>query len=263
MPPKKTRAQNGKVQKRPVEEDLDEIEEEVKMESEDQNKKNQKENTTNGKPQTDDQDILKKLGDDDPIPKEFYNCCVVDLAQKLIGTYLIRVLDDGTVLKAMIVETEAYKAPLDKACHAYNNKKTEKTKWFWQDGGHLYMYSIYGNNNCMNIVSATKDEPEAVLIRALEPIQGIQVMKKFRGSNPKLKDKDLTNGPGKLTQAINIDKDYNGHTLFEKGKLYLVKGLDKSAVQIEASKRINIDYAQEWVDKLWRFTLKGNKFVSK
>jgi len=71
------------------------------------------------------------LKDSDPIPRSFYMCDVVELAEKLIGTYLIRYLDDGQVLKAMIVETEAYKAPLDKACHAFNNKKTDKTKWFW------------------------------------------------------------------------------------------------------------------------------------
>lgn len=71
------------------------------------------------------------MKDSDPIPRSFYMCDVVELAEKLIGTYLIRYLDDGQVLKAMIVETEAYKAPLDKACHAFNNKKTDKTKWFW------------------------------------------------------------------------------------------------------------------------------------
>lgn len=78
-----------------------------------------------------------------------------------------------------------------------------------------------------------------------------------------MKEKDYTNGPGKLTQAINIDKSYNGHNLFNKSKLYLTKGRDKNSIEIETSKRININYAEEWIDKLWRFTLKGNKFVSK
>lgn len=188
-------------------------------------------------------------------------CDVVELAEKLIGMVLVREFPDGTTIKAMIVETEAYKAPDDKACHAFDNKKTEKTKWFWQEGGHLYMYSIYGNNNCMNIVSATKDEPEAVLIRALEPITNIARMKELRGG--KFADKDLTNGPGKLSKAIDIDKSYNGHDLTEKGKLYLINGRDTSTIAVDKSKRINIDYAEEWIDKLWRFTLRGSRFISK
>ena len=95
----------------------------------------------------------------------------------------------------------------------------------------------------MNIVSATKEEPEAVLIRAIEPVEGLLRMRNHRGDNPKMKDKDLTNGPGKLSQAIDINKDYNGHDLTQKGKLYLTKGIDKSGVEVLTSKRINIDYA--------------------
>ncbi len=89
-----------------------------------------------------------------------------------------------------------YKRPLDKACHAYNNKKTEKTKYFWLEGGHLYLYSIYGNNTCLNIVAGLENEPEAVLIRAVEPLDGIDKM--FENRAKIKKTKDLTNGPGKL-----------------------------------------------------------------
>lgn len=181
MPPKKTVTAEGRIKKRPVEEDLDKLEEENKIEEEVETmeKKPMKSidqyfNKTNKDEKA---DSLKKIKPDEPLPRDFYMCDVVELAEKLIGTYLIRYLDNGDVIKSMIVETEAYKAPLDKACHAYNNKKTDKTKWFWQEGGHLYMYSIYGNNNCMNIVSATAEEPEAVLIRAIEPIEGIAIMK--------------------------------------------------------------------------------------
>ena len=81
-------------------------------------------------------------------------------------------------------------------------------------------------------------------------------MKKFRGDNPKLKEKDLTNGPGKLSQAINIDKEYNGHDLTKKGSLILAKGREVKPSEIGITKRINIDYAAEWIDKPWRFTLK-------
>ncbi len=77
------------------------------------------------------------------LSRDFYMCDVVELSKKLLGKYIVRKMENNTLLKFKIVETEAYKAPLDKACHAYNNKKTEKTKWFWQDGGHLYIYSIH------------------------------------------------------------------------------------------------------------------------
>jgi DNA-3-methyladenine glycosylase len=119
-----------------------------------------------------------------PLSAEFYAVDVVTLARDLLGKVIVRNTKDG-IIKAMIVETEAYKAPEDKACHAYNNKKTERTKWFWQDGGHIYMYSIYGDNWCMNITAADKDSPEAVLIRAVEPIEGIEIVKANRSINSK------------------------------------------------------------------------------
>lgn len=113
--------------------------------------------------------------------------------------------------------------PHNQACHAYNNKKTEKTKWFWQDGGHLYIYSIYGNNNCLNITAADKDKPEAVLIRAVEPLEGHKLMHENRGGKLK-RDRELTNGPGKLAQAMQIDKSFNGLDIRRKGKMYITEG---------------------------------------
>lgn len=111
---------------------------------------------------------------------------------------MVRTFENGDIIKCMIVETEAYKAPLDKACHAYNNKKTERTKYFWLPGGHVYMFTIYRTNVCFNIVAGKENEPEAVLLRAVEPIEGISLVYKNRDFKSK-KLKDLTNGPGKLT----------------------------------------------------------------
>ena len=199
--------------------------------------------------------------DSAPLTKEFYNRDVVTLAKDLLGKIIVRKLPDGKTIKVMIVETEAYKAPEDKACHAFNNKKTERTKYFWTDGGHLYIFSIYGPNNCMNIVAADKTQPEAVLLRAVEPIEGLDIIKSNRKVNCK-KIKDLTNGPAKLTKAIQIDKKFNGFDMTQKdAEIYLI---DNPEYKFEAmvSKRINIDYAEEWIEKPWRFYIKNNDFVT-
>lgn len=181
------------------------------------------------------------------------------LARALIGKVIVRQTKKG-LIKSMIVETEAYKAPLDKACHAYNNKKTERTKNFWLEGGHVYMYSIYGNNFCFNVVAGKEGEPEAVLVRAVEPIEGMALVMENRNVK-KQKPKDLTGGPSKLTKAMDIDMSHNGHDLRKKSELYICKG-SSIDFQIDATKRINIDYAEEWKDKMWRFIMKGNKYVS-
>lgn len=128
------------------------------------------------------------------LERAFFKKEVVELAKALIGKIITCARDSGRFIRCRIVESEAYKAPLDKACHAFNNKKTERTKPFWLEGGHFYIYSIYGSNVCLNIVANEKEVPEAVLIRAVEPIEGLEDIKANR---PKAKkDKELTNGPG-------------------------------------------------------------------
>ena len=103
-----------------------------------------------------------------------------NLAKALVGKVVVRELPEG-IVKAMIVETEAYKAPEDKASHAYNNRRTERTKYVWMDGGHLYVYNIYGaKNNCINIAARGRDHPECVLIRAVEPTEGLEIVRSLR-----------------------------------------------------------------------------------
>lgn len=147
-------------------------------------------------------------------------------------------------MKAKIVETEAYKAPLDKACHAYNNKKTDRTKAFWLEGGHCYMYSIYGANYCLNVVAYKEDWPEAVLVRAVEPIEGRDIMNKYRGPLKSKRPKDFSGGPAKYTKAMDIDvKRFNMIDLRnKKSKLWIEKGSD-SKIDIVSGPRININYA--------------------
>lgn len=115
-----------------------------------------------------------------PLPTSFFTVDVVKLAKELLGKIIVRKLSNGKLIKVMIVETEAYKAPEDKACHAYDNKKTERTKYFWKEGGHLYVFSIYGSNYCLNIVAGTETQPEAVLLRAVEPIEGLEYIRENR-----------------------------------------------------------------------------------
>ncbi len=120
--------------------------------------------------------------------------------------------------------------------------------------GLAYVYLIYGIHNCFNIVAAKEEKPEAVLIRAVEPIEGIEYIRENRviGSRP---DRELTNGPGKLTEALGINRDYNGLSLTEGKELYLTIGEDIKESDIKSGPRINIDYADEFTDKDWRFYL--------
>jgi DNA-3-methyladenine glycosylase len=192
---------------------------------------------------------------------DFYQQDALTVAKKLIGKMLVRKLP-GIEISCKIVETEAYIGPEDKGCHAYQNKRTQRTEAMFSSGGHAYIYFIYGMYYCFNVVASVKDKPEAVLIRAAEPLAGIEIIRENRAITSK-KTADLTNGPGKLCQALAIDKKLNGYNLVTGDELYIVAGNDEQESRITAAKRINIDYAEEYSEKLWRFYLHGNPFVSK
>jgi len=202
--------------------------------------------------------------------RDFFKDEVVSLSRKLLGKVIRRNVD-GKILRVRIVETEAYKAPEDKACHAYNNKKTERTKVFWNDAGCWYVYTIYMKTNmCLNVVAADKDIPEATLIRAGEPLEGIGEMQKYRskeGKNTAAQLRELTNGPGKLGQALGMTLSHSGHDMCSEGyeEAYIEDDTEFEVKDedIGISKRINIDYAEEYKDKPWRFFLKNNPYVSK
>ena len=187
---------------------------------------------------------------------KFYARDGISLAKDLLGRYLIKEVGSEKIV-TKIVETEAYIGPEDKACHAYNNKKTKRTEVMFGQPGLAYIYLIYGIHNCFNIVAARSGKPEAVLIRAVEPISGIEYIKANRdiGNRP---DRELTNGPGKLTEALGINRDFNGLSLTAGKALYLTTGEDISEAEIKSGPRINIDYAEEYADKNWRFYLKSD-----
>lgn len=192
------------------------------------------------------------------LPRQFYQQDGVSLGRALVGKILVRNVDNH-LISTRIVETESYIGPEDKGCHAYNNKKTERTKPMFEKGGHIYVYLIYRMYHCLNIVANKKGKPEAVLIRAVEPLNNIAYLKRNR--KKKIHDTtELTNGPGKLCEALKIDVQPNGKKLAKKNNLYILD--DSYEYTVESSTRINIDYAEEYKHKRWRFFMRNNRYVS-
>lgn len=195
------------------------------------------------------------------LKREFYTReDTVLIAKDLIGKVLCSMVD-GKLTKGIIVETEAYKAPEDKACHAHLNRFTKRTKVMFEEGGCAYIYLCYGIHHLFNIVTGKIGQAHAVLIRAVEPLVGIEHIMERRGFATK--SYQLTNGPGKLTQAFSISKKLNSESLIENEKsIWIEEPTENKPFTILSSPRIGIDYAEEWKDVPWRFYVKDNKWVS-
>ena len=190
------------------------------------------------------------------LSRQFYQQPTLDVARQLLGKYLVRKHADGATV-GRIVETEAYIGPNDKACHA-SKGRTARTEIMFGDAGHAYVYLIYGFHHMLNIVTEQSDFPAAVLIRAVEPIKGIEVMQTRRGAT---RAHTLCSGPGKLCQAFAIDRALNGADVC--GSLLYIEDRAESVAKIGATPRIGVDYAGRWKHKRWRFVIKDNAFVSK
>jgi DNA-3-methyladenine glycosylase len=190
------------------------------------------------------------------LPRFFYEQKTVDVAKQLLGKYLVRKHPEGDAV-GRIVETEAYIGPQDLACHAAKGR-TARTEVMFGQAGHAYVYFIYGFYNMLNLVTEKTDCPAAVLIRAVEPISGIDLMKRRREMD---KLRDLASGPGKLCLAFAIDRSLNGADLCN-GVLY-VEDRGEPAPKFNATPRIGVDYAGKWKDKRYRFLVRGSDFVSK
>ncbi|MBR7024466.1 MAG: DNA-3-methyladenine glycosylase [Selenomonadaceae bacterium] len=187
------------------------------------------------------------------LPREFYLRDGLTVARELIGKKLVTNLPEG-LTSGLIVETEAYMGALDAAAHSYRGK-TERTKIFYGAGGFVYVYLIYGVHICTNVVANVENVPEAVLIRALQPVDGVELMKRRRNKNNL---RELCSGPGKLSQALGITKNFYGSDLC--GEEIFIETAE--TFPIAATKRINVDYAGEAANYLWRFVAAGNKFIS-
>lgn len=185
---------------------------------------------------------------------------VVLISKELLGKYLYTNID-GVVTAGMIVETEAYRGPEDKASHAYGNRKTLRTEPFYKEGGIAYVYLCYGIHYLFNIITNGVDIPHAILIRAIEPKEGIEEML-LRRRKTKL-SYELTSGPGALSMAMGINSKYNGISLNGKVIWLEDKGINFKESEIIASPRVGIAYAKEYVDKPWRFRVKDNPWTGK
>ena len=210
---------------------------------------------------------MKKLS------RDFYIRDANIVARELIGKILVHSSSDG-VTSGLIVETEAYNGPDDKAAHSYKNKRTSRTEIMFHEGGFAYVYMIYGMYSCFNVTANLENIPEAVLIRALEPLDGLELMMTRRNTRSKInlcnepkklsaaKSKiNLCNGPGKLCQAMGITRENYGDDLCGE-KLFILDNGQKN-FESKTSTRINIDYAEECKNYLWRYFIDGNIYVSK
>lgn len=190
------------------------------------------------------------------LSREFYARPVLIVARECIGKVLVHRTAEGETA-GRIVEAEAYRGPGDLAAHSARGL-TRRTAAMFGPPGHAYVFRLYGASWAMNLVVASEGEPHAVLVRALEPVRGLELMARRRRKPPDARE--LTNGPGKLTQALAITGADYGRDLCG-GELFLEKS-DRPTGRIGRSGRINVDYAGRWAAKRWRFYERENRYVS-
>lgn len=206
------------------------------------------------------------------LPRKFYlREDTIEIARDLLGKLLVVPAENGRRVSGMIVETEAYLGETDRAAHSYRGRRTPRNEVMYARGGHVYVFFVYGMYYQFNVVTGPQDHPHAILIRAVEPVEGIEIMRDRR-SVPKaaatgalrspMPDKNLTSGPGKLCIALNIDRSLNGEDLLD-GRVWLEDYKQFSEDEIATGRRIGIDYAGEDVERRWRFWVRDNPFVSK
>ncbi|HEV2914972.1 MAG TPA: DNA-3-methyladenine glycosylase [Pyrinomonadaceae bacterium] len=195
------------------------------------------------------------------LPREFYTRVdTLLIARQLLGQRLVVPTPEGARVAGRIVETEAYMAPEDRASHAFGNRRTPRTEPMFGRGGTAYVYFIYGMYYQFNVVTGLAGVPHAVLVRAVEPLEGTQIM---RARRPVKDERRLTDGPGKLCLAMGIDRSFNRADL--RGDLVWIEEGERevAAREIASGPRVGIDYAGEFVSKPWRFWLKDNPYVSR
>lgn len=177
-----------------------------------------------------------------------------EIARDLLGRILVHEETAGR-----IVETEAYLGVTDRACHAWGGKRTPRLEPLYGPPGHAYIYLIYGMYHCLNVVTKPAGQPECVLIRALEPIAGLEIMADRSGQ---AKAERFCAGPGRLCRALGLDRSLSGVSLLS-GPFFLSEGSPVPGSEILSSPRVGVDYAGEDKDRPWRFFVKGSPFVSK
>ena len=200
------------------------------------------------------------------LSRAFYTGDTVDIARQLLGKIVVRRLESGELLAGRITETEAYVGRCDKACHAYNYRRTERTSTMFGPAGHAYIYLIYGMHHCLNFVTEPEGEPSAVLLRGIQPVAGIDTIRRLRFGDALMtayRQAHFMDGPGKICQGLALTRAENGLDL-TGDTLFLCDapedaGLPPSPAllpqKVQRGKRIGVDYAEEAKDFLWRFWL--------
>ena len=191
-----------------------------------------------------------------PLAREFYARPVLSVAKACIGKLLVHDTPQGLAV-GRIVETEAYRGPEDRAAHSFGGRRTARTEVMFGPPGYAYVFFVYGMHYQFNIVTTKEGAPHAVLVRALEPVFGLEAMAERR--HLPSTSRDLTNGPGKLCQALAIGKPDYGADLCGT-RLFLAEG---PPTRSESSPRIGIDYAGDWAQKPWRFFDPKSRYVSR
>lgn len=191
-----------------------------------------------------------------PLPREFYARPVLSVAKACIGKLLVHLTKQGPCV-GRIVETEAYRGPQDRAAHSFGGRRTARTEVMFGPPGYAYVFFVYGMHYQFNVVTTKRDAPHAVLVRAVEPVHGLEWMAKRRHL-PET-SRELTNGPGKLCQAMAIGREAYGLDLCAP-PLFLAEG---PRTRSESSPRIGVDYAGDWAEKPWRFFDPKSRYVSR
>ncbi len=193
------------------------------------------------------------------LTRAFYRRDPVAVARGLLGQRLVTTIG-GARASGIIVETEAYLGIHDKAAHTYGGRRSRRNEHMWGDGGHAYVYLVYGMHHCVNVVASHANEPVAVLIRALEPDEGRALMASRRGTDELL---DLCSGPAKLCQALGISRAHDGVDLVEGPELFIERLRRRvlPGTRIGVGPRIGIAYAEEWQHQPLRFWVRGNAHV--
>jgi DNA-3-methyladenine glycosylase len=194
------------------------------------------------------------------IPRDFYTRSnVLEVARDLLGKKLVVPGQNGARVAGIIVETEAYRGPEDRASHAYNGRRTNRTETMYGIGGTAYVYFVYGMYNQFNVVTNVEGVPHAILVRAVDPFEGLDIMRRRR---PRRSEYELTSGPGRLCLALGIDRRLDKADLLGE-RVWIEEGVSISPRQIARGPRVGIDYAESWIEKPWRFWVRDNPFVSR
>lgn len=206
------------------------------------------------------------------LPRKFYlRKATIEIARDLLGKLLVVRNDNGERVSGMIVETEAYLGETDRAAHSFGGRRTARNEVTYGLGGHVYIFFIYGMYYQLNVVCGKVNTPHVVLIRAVEPVEGIETMRERRSVpraiatgafRPAMPDKNLTSGPGKLCIAMSTDRSLNGEDLLGE-TIWVEDHRSFEPSEITVGKRVGIDYAGEDAENPWRFWVRDSVFVSK